>query len=167
MGAYGTGSEASKTHFGGAVCDVILAASGTVTLEIVLHAVPMVIVYKIFPPFIRQHWIAKVPYIGLCNIIAGETVFGLPTGIPMIAIFIIGLILGILLWKMLKMAIILSILVGIGMYFGVVGSGFIGDVRDLLMNYGPQAIQLAALVIGILPFGLGIAAGFVIGLLKG
>ena len=103
----------------------------------------------------------------IIDIIAGETVFGLPTGIPMIAIFIIGLILGVLLWKMLKMAIILSILVGIGMYFGVVGSGFIGDVRDLLMNYGPQAIQLAALVIGILPFGLGIAAGFVIGLLKG
>ena len=103
----------------------------------------------------------------IIDIIAGETVFGLPTGIPMIAIFIIGLILGILLWKMLKMAIILTILVGIGMYFGVVGSGFIEDVRDLLMNYGPQAIQLAALVIGILPFGLGIAAGFVIGLLKG
>ncbi|MCK5403386.1 hypothetical protein KAI60_04660 [Candidatus Bathyarchaeota archaeon] len=103
----------------------------------------------------------------IIDIIAGETVFGLPTGIPMIAIFIIGLILGVLLWKMLKMAIILSILVGIGMYFGVVGSGFIGDVRDLLMNYGPQAIQLAALVIGILPLGLGIAAGFVIGLLKG
>ncbi len=103
----------------------------------------------------------------IVDIIAGETVFGLPTGIPMIAIFIIGLILGILLWKMVKISIILTILVGIGMYFGVVGAGFIEDVRDLLMNYGPQAIQLAALVIGILPFGLGIAAGFVIGLLKG
>ena len=103
----------------------------------------------------------------ILDIIAGETVFGLPTSISMIGIFIIGLILGILLWKMLKMAIVLTLLIGVGMYFGVVGSGFIEDVKTLLLNYGPQALQLAALVIGILPFGLGIAAGFVIGLLKG
>lgn len=103
----------------------------------------------------------------IIDIITGETVFGLPTSVSMIGIFIIGLILGILLWKMLKMAIILTILVGIGMYFGVVGSGFIEDVKDILMDYGPQAIHLAALVIGILPFGLGIVAGFIIGLLKG
>jgi uncharacterized membrane protein (Fun14 family) len=103
----------------------------------------------------------------ILDIITGETVFGLPTSISMIGIFIIGLILGILLWKMLKMAIVFTILVGVGMYFGVVGSGFIEDVKTLLMTYGPQALQLAALVIGILPFGFGVAVGFVIGLLRG
>jgi hypothetical protein len=103
----------------------------------------------------------------ILDIITGETVFGLPTSISMIGIFIIGLIFGILLWKMLKMTIILTILVGIGMYFGVIGPGFIEDVKTLLLNYGPQALQLAGLVIGVLPFGLGIAVGFVIGLLKG
>jgi len=102
----------------------------------------------------------------ILEIITGETVWGLPTSIPMIGIFIIGLILGILLWKMLKMTIVLALLVGVGMYFGVIGSGFIEDVKTLLLNYGPQALQLAGLVIGVLPFGLGIAVGFIIGLLK-
>ncbi|MCL2760842.1 MAG: lipid-A-disaccharide synthase [Desulfuromonadales bacterium] len=57
------------------VSDVIIAASGTVTMEIALFGVPMVIVYKMSRTTyaIGKH-LVQVEYIGLCNIIAGESV---------------------------------------------------------------------------------------------
>lgn len=58
-----------------AACDVIVAASGTVTLEAALMGVPLVVIYKMNP---LSYWIARllvrVKYIALCNIIAGEKV---------------------------------------------------------------------------------------------
>ena len=52
-----------------------ITASGTATLEIALHKVPMVIIYKMAP---ITYWIAKklvkLPFIGLCNIVAEEQV---------------------------------------------------------------------------------------------
>jgi lipid-A-disaccharide synthase len=56
-------------------CDAIVAASGTVTLEIALIGTPMVIVYKLAPlTFMLAKRLVKVQHIGLCNIVAGETV---------------------------------------------------------------------------------------------
>jgi lipid-A-disaccharide synthase len=58
-----------------AACDVALAASGTVTLEAALTRRAMVIAYRVAP---FSHLIAKrlirVPYIGLPNILCGESV---------------------------------------------------------------------------------------------
>ncbi|KPJ67299.1 MAG: lipid-A-disaccharide synthase [Coxiella sp. DG_40] len=56
------------------VCDAIIAASGTVTLEIALMEIPMLIIYKISPPYFPIKLIIKIPYIGLCNIIAGKQI---------------------------------------------------------------------------------------------
>lgn len=56
------------------VCDAIVAASGTVTLEIALMEIPMLIIYKISPPYFPIKSIIKIPYIGLCNIIAGKQI---------------------------------------------------------------------------------------------
>jgi lipid-A-disaccharide synthase len=56
--------------------DVAIAASGTVTLECAVAAVPPVIVYKT-PPL--THWMARrlvrVPHVGLPNILLGARVF--------------------------------------------------------------------------------------------
>ncbi|WP_197744995.1 lipid-A-disaccharide synthase [Candidatus Nitrosacidococcus tergens] len=56
-------------------CDSIIAASGTVTLEIALIGAPMIVVYKVKA---FTYWIGrlliKVKYIALCNIIAEELV---------------------------------------------------------------------------------------------
>lgn len=57
------------------VCDAIIAASGTVTLEIAIMTVPEVIIYK-------KSWleyqiakrVIKIPYIGLCNILANKKI---------------------------------------------------------------------------------------------
>ena len=57
------------------VCDTIISVSGTVTLEIALFGVPVVVINEIawLSYFIVKSMI-KIPYIALCNIIAGEEV---------------------------------------------------------------------------------------------
>jgi lipid-A-disaccharide synthase len=57
------------------ICDLVLVASGTATLEATIMEVPMIIVYRVSP---ISFWVAKmvlkVPYIGLVNLVAGEEV---------------------------------------------------------------------------------------------
>ncbi len=57
------------------VCDAAIAVSGTVTLEIALQKVPLVIIYKMAP---FSYWLGTklidVPFIGLCNLVAEERV---------------------------------------------------------------------------------------------
>lgn len=58
-----------------AACDAIVAASGTVTLEIALLGVPHFIAYRVSP--ISYHILSrlvKIPYVGLCNIVTGNPV---------------------------------------------------------------------------------------------
>jgi lipid-A-disaccharide synthase len=56
-------------------CDLIIAASGTVTMEIALFGVPMVIIYKIAPvSYAIGKMLVQVEHVGICNIIAGERV---------------------------------------------------------------------------------------------
>jgi lipid-A-disaccharide synthase len=56
-------------------CDAIISVSGTVTLEIALIGTPMVIIYKLSPiTYQAAKRLVKVEHIGLCNIVAGETV---------------------------------------------------------------------------------------------
>lgn len=58
-----------------AACDVIVAASGTVTLEAALMGVPLIVIYKMK---LFSYWVGralvKVNHIALCNIIADEGV---------------------------------------------------------------------------------------------
>ena len=56
-------------------CDAVISVSGTVTLEISLIGTPMVIIYKLSPlTYLLAKQLVKIEHIGLCNIIAGETV---------------------------------------------------------------------------------------------
>jgi len=56
-------------------CTLVVAASGTVTLETALHGVPMVIVYRISPvSYMLGKALVKIDHIGLANIIAGKRV---------------------------------------------------------------------------------------------
>lgn len=54
-------------------CDAVIAASGTVTLQAAIHAVPMVIIYKVS---LLSSWLARalvrVPHVGLVNLVAGR-----------------------------------------------------------------------------------------------
>jgi lipid-A-disaccharide synthase len=56
-------------------CDAVISVSGTVTLEIALVGTPLVIIYKLAPlTYQLAIRLVKVDHIGLCNIVAGETV---------------------------------------------------------------------------------------------
>ncbi len=56
-------------------CDAVISVSGTVTLEVALVGTPLVIIYKLSPiTFQLAKRLVKVEHIGLCNIVAGETV---------------------------------------------------------------------------------------------
>jgi lipid-A-disaccharide synthase len=54
-------------------CDLVITASGTVTLETAILGVPMIIVYKVshFSYYLGRHLI-KVKHVGLPNLIAGR-----------------------------------------------------------------------------------------------
>jgi lipid-A-disaccharide synthase len=57
------------------VCDAIIAASGTVTMEIALLGVPMVIVYKVSELTYRiGKLLVELDTFGICNIIAGRKI---------------------------------------------------------------------------------------------
>lgn len=57
------------------VCDAIITVSGTVTLEIALLGIPMVIIYRVSPlTYTIGKRLIKVDHIGICNIVAGERV---------------------------------------------------------------------------------------------
>ncbi len=54
-------------------CDVVAAASGTVTLEIALLAVPHFICYRVAPlTYGIMRRLVKIPHVGLCNIVTGK-----------------------------------------------------------------------------------------------
>ena len=56
-------------------CDAVVCVSGTVTLEIALVGTPMVIIYKLSSlTYQLAKRLVKISNIGLCNIVAGETV---------------------------------------------------------------------------------------------
>lgn len=58
------------------LADAALAASGTVTLELALAGVPMVVAYRVDPvaaPFLRR--LIKAPTVVLANLVLGENVF--------------------------------------------------------------------------------------------
>jgi lipid-A-disaccharide synthase len=56
-------------------CSLVVAASGTVTLQAALHGVPMVIIYKVSPlSFWFGRALVRVNNIGLVNLIAGNEI---------------------------------------------------------------------------------------------
>lgn len=56
-------------------CSAVISVSGTVTLEVALVGTPLVIIYKLSPlTYQLAIRLVKVDHIGLCNIVAGETV---------------------------------------------------------------------------------------------
>jgi len=58
-----------------ASCDAVMAASGTVTLELAILNVPMVVAYRVAPlTFFLGRLLVKVPFFTLVNLVAGEQV---------------------------------------------------------------------------------------------
>ena len=94
--------------------------------------------------------------------ITSGSIFGLPPIVVMFIPFVIGLIVGYLFRKMLKIAIIAGIILVVVAYFGFFGLS-LGALKDLADTYGPIAIQYGILFMGMLPLGLGLIVGLIIG----
>ena len=89
----------------------------------------------------------------ILNFITSGSVGGLPPIVLMILPFILGLIVGYLVHKVLKIAIIAGIILVVVAYFGFFGLS-LGALKDLADKYGPIALQYGTLLIGILPLAL-------------
>jgi len=64
-----------KNHEVMVACDAALSVSGTVTMELALIGIPMVIVYRVSGlTYQIGKRVIKVPHIGICNIVAGKEV---------------------------------------------------------------------------------------------
>jgi hypothetical protein len=94
--------------------------------------------------------------------ITSGSISGLPPIVLMIIPFILGLVIGYLAHKMLKIAIIAAIILLVVSYFGFFGLS-LGSLKDLSDIYGPVAIQYGVLLIGMLPLGIGLIVGVIIG----
>jgi len=56
-------------------CDAVVAASGTVTLEIALLGVPHFLIYRVAPlSYSILKRLVKIPYVGLCNIVTEQNI---------------------------------------------------------------------------------------------
>lgn len=57
------------------ICDFVLVASGTATLEAAIMQKPMVIAYKVsFLNWLIARYLIKLPFIGLVNVVAGRKI---------------------------------------------------------------------------------------------
>jgi len=102
----------------------------------------------------------------ILNFITHGTIIGLPTIAIMIIPFIVGLILGFLVKKLLKWAIIGAVIVFILAYFGFWGITF-SKLQGWATTYGALALHEALLVIAILPLGIGFIIGLIVGFIFG
>jgi uncharacterized membrane protein (Fun14 family) len=100
----------------------------------------------------------------LLGFITSGSIGGIPPIVVMIIPFIIGLVVGFLVKKFLKIAVIAAIILVVVSYFGFFGLS-LGALKDLSDKYGPIAVQYGILLMGMLPLGLGLVIGLIIGFL--
>jgi uncharacterized membrane protein (Fun14 family) len=96
--------------------------------------------------------------------ITSGSIGGLSPLILMIIPLVIGVVVGFLLHKFLKFAIIAAAIAIIVAYLGFYTLN-LGSMSDLAVQYGPIAVQFGTILFGMLPLGIGFIVGFVIGFL--
>ena len=98
----------------------------------------------------------------LLRFILGGSVLGLPALVVMAVPFLLGLFVGYLAKKLLKIAIIVGLIIALLAFFGFINLSLEG-LKDIIARYGQEAIYYAAAVLGVLPLGLGFLVGLAIG----
>ena len=94
--------------------------------------------------------------------ITSGSIGGIPPIVVMIIPFIIGLVVGFFIKKMFKIAIIAAIIIVVVSYLGFFGLS-LGALKDLADKYGPIAVHYGVLLMGMLPLGIGLVVGLIIG----
>ncbi len=96
--------------------------------------------------------------------LSSATIGGIPAIVLMVIPLVIGIILGVLVHKFLKFALIAIVIVLIGAYLGFYTLN-LGSMGDLAAKYGPSVVQYGTILIGMLPLGIGLIVGFIVGFL--
>jgi len=102
----------------------------------------------------------------LLGFIGEGSIAGLPPLVVMAIPFILGLIVGFLIKKTLKMAVIAGLIVAVVTYFGLFSLSLDG-LKDIIAQYGPMSVHYVVLLLGMLPLSVGLIIGLVIGFLFG
>jgi uncharacterized membrane protein (Fun14 family) len=77
---------------------------------------------------------------------------------------IVGLVLGYIIKRVLKIGLILAAVALIAVYFGFISwSSLTGEVQTLVTKYGPVAQSYASLFFGVVPLSIGLVIGFLLG----
>jgi uncharacterized membrane protein (Fun14 family) len=88
----------------------------------------------------------------------------LPSLLVMAVPLIVGLILGYIIKRMLKIGLILIAVALVASYFGIISlSGLTSEVQSLINKYGPVANSYVSLFFGIVPLSIGLVIGFLLG----
>ena len=102
----------------------------------------------------------------MINFITHGNIGGLPVLGLMSIPFILGLVVGYLAIKFLKIALIAILILGVVIYLGLYSLD-INMLQQLAHQFGPTALHLGALLIGVLPLSLGFVIGAIIGFILG
>jgi uncharacterized membrane protein (Fun14 family) len=88
----------------------------------------------------------------------------LPSLLVMAIPLIVGLVLGYIVKRMLKIGLILVAVALVASYFGFISlSSLTGEVQTLVTKYGPVAQSYVSLFFGIVPLSIGLVIGFLLG----
>ena len=100
----------------------------------------------------------------LFALMSGSFGAGVPSLVVIAIPLIVGLIIGFVLRKALKIGIILVIVAFAASYLGFISlAGVEQSVKDLATKYGPVAMSYVALFFGIIPLSIGLIIGVIIG----
>ncbi|MCL2134839.1 MAG: hypothetical protein FWH37_04705 [Candidatus Bathyarchaeota archaeon] len=99
---------------------------------------------------------------GVFSFIASGSMALLFTIVFIFISFVIGVIVGYLARKVLKIAIIAGAILLVICYLGFFGLS-LNSLKTAITIYGPTVIHIGALLIGVLPIGLAFVVGLIIG----
>jgi uncharacterized membrane protein (Fun14 family) len=92
------------------------------------------------------------------------TIGGWPTLVVAALPFVVGLVLGFVIKKALKVAIVLVVLALLASYFGFIN---LGTLAAELRQYAPTALSYLSILVTILPLGVGFVIGLILGFIFG
>ena len=97
-------------------------------------------------------------------LMAGTFGAGLPSLVVIAIPLIVGLIIGFVLRKVLKIGIILFVVAIAASYLGFISLASVEQgSKDLATKYGPVAMSYVAIFFGIIPLSIGLVIGIIVG----
>ncbi|MEM3833023.1 MAG: hypothetical protein QW128_05440 [Thermoprotei archaeon] len=105
-----------------------------------------------------------VDWSAIYNFVLNGTISGIPVAGFSLFSFVLGLVIGYLLRRLIKLALLVGFIVIIAGYLGFIN---VSEVKSMALKYGPDIISYLALIIGIIPTSLGLIIGLIIGFVYG